>query len=74
MVERKTSQDEQYQAASQEFGEAIGRLVNAYERDPDKRKDLIQDIHFELWRSFKIFDARSSVRTCLLYTSDAADE
>lgn len=63
MVERETSQDEQYQAASQEFGEAIGRLVNAYERDPDKRKDLIQDIHFELWRSFKIFDARSSVRT-----------
>ena len=62
MVERETSQDEQYQAASQEFGEAIGRLVNAYERDPDKRKDLIQDIHFELWRSFKIFDARSSVR------------
>ena len=44
MVERETSQDEQYQAASQEFGEAIGRLVNAYERDPDKRKDLIQDL------------------------------
>ena len=63
MVKCVTSQDEQYQAAARDFGEAIGRLAYAYERDPDKRKDLIQDIHFELWRSFKIFDARSSVRT-----------
>jgi len=58
-----TSQDAQYEKAVGEFGEAIGRLAYAYERDPNKREDLIQDIHFEIWRSFKIFDGRSSVRT-----------
>ena len=64
-----TAQNEQYRLAANEFGEAIGRLAYAYEYDADKRKDLVQDIHFELWRSFKLFDGRSSVRTCLLYTS-----
>ena len=63
MAENVTSQDEQYSIAAAEFGGAIGRLAYAYERDADKRKDLVQDIHFELWRSFKIFDGRSSVRT-----------
>jgi len=63
VVEKAASQDAQYDKASIEFGEAIGRLAYAYERDPDKRKDLIQDIHFAIWRSFKIFDGRSSVRT-----------
>jgi len=60
---KPTAQDEQYRLAALEFGDAIGRLAYAYEYDADKRKDLIQDIHFELWRSFKIFDGRSSVRT-----------
>ncbi len=63
MVNDVTSQDEQYRLAAVQFGDAIGRLTYAYERDPDKRQDLVQDIHFELWRSFKVFDGRSSVRT-----------
>ncbi len=63
MAEDSTSQDEQYRLAAIEFGDAINRMAYAYERDPDKRKDLVQDIHFELWRSFKVFGGRSSVRT-----------
>ena len=63
MTTKGTSQDEQYRLAAIQFSQAIGRLAYAYERDADKRKDLVQDIHFELWRSFKIFDGRSSVRT-----------
>jgi len=58
-----TSQHDLYHAAAAEFGNAIGRLAYAYECDPHKRKDLVQDIHFELWRSFKIFDGRASLRT-----------
>lgn len=58
-----TSQDEHYRVAAAEFAEAIGRLAYAYERDAEKRKDLVQDIHFQLWRSFKIFDGRASLRT-----------
>ena len=63
MAVTPTAQNEQYRLAANEFGEAIGRLAYAYEYDADKRKDLVQDIHFELWRSFKLFDGRSSVRT-----------
>ena len=63
MAANPTAQNEQYRLAANEFGEAIGRLAYAYEYDADKRKDLVQDIHFELWRSFKLFDGRSSVRT-----------
>jgi len=35
----------------------------AYEADPEKRRDLSQDIHFQLWRSFQRYDARCSLRT-----------
>ena len=63
MAANPTAQNEQYRLAANEFGEAIGRLAYAYEYDADKRKDLVQDIHLELWRSFKLFDGRSSVRT-----------
>lgn len=47
-IEPTSTQDTQYDIAIAEFGSAIGRLAYAYERDPDKRKDLVQDIHFEL--------------------------
>jgi RNA polymerase sigma-70 factor (ECF subfamily) len=44
--------DELYQAASNEFGRALDRLAAGYEADPEKRLDLRQNIHFQLWRSF----------------------
>jgi RNA polymerase sigma-70 factor (ECF subfamily) len=31
--------------------------------DPDKRRDLSQEIHFALWRSLKNYEARCSLRT-----------
>jgi RNA polymerase sigma-70 factor (ECF subfamily) len=39
------------------------RLVRGYERDPDRQRDLLQEIHIELWRSLKGFDQRCSLRT-----------
>src|SRR4030095_6990225 len=30
---------------------------------PDKRRDLLQEIHFALWRSFKGYETRCSLRT-----------
>src|SRR5689334_14369303 len=54
---------ELYEAAIAESGPALVRLAQAYERDPDRRQDLLQDIHFALWRSFASFDQRCSVRT-----------
>jgi RNA polymerase sigma-70 factor (ECF subfamily) len=45
------------------FGAALERLARAYERDPDRRRDLLQDIHVALWRSLARFDGRCSLRT-----------
>ena len=55
--------DNLYKDAADKFGSALERLAGAYEADPEKRRDLIQDIHFQLWRSFQRYDARCSLRT-----------
>lgn len=60
---REASQDERYAQAAAEFGPALERLTRAYEADPDLRRDLGQEIHVALWRSFAGFDGRCSVRT-----------
>lgn len=57
------SQDDLYRNAVEEYGSSLERLASAYEADPDRRRDLIQDIHFQLWRSFLRYDARCSIRT-----------
>jgi RNA polymerase sigma-70 factor (ECF subfamily) len=57
------SQDELYQSAAETYGLSLERLARAYEADPDRRRDLVQDIHLQLWRSFQRYDARCSTRT-----------
>jgi RNA polymerase sigma-70 factor, ECF subfamily len=46
-----------------QFGPSLDRLARAYEADPERRRDLSQDIHFQLWRSFQRYDGRCSLRT-----------
>jgi len=45
------------------YGDALERLVRAYELDPEKRCDLLQEIHLALWLSFEKFEGRCSLRT-----------
>lgn len=52
-----------YREALGQFGAALERLATAYEADPEKRRDLSQDIHFQLWRSLERYDSRCSMRT-----------
>jgi RNA polymerase sigma-70 factor, ECF subfamily len=52
-----------YAEASSLHGPAIHRLARGYESDPDKQRDLLQEIHIELWKSFGLFDSRCSMRT-----------
>lgn len=59
----EAGQDSLYQAAANEYGSALERLGRAYEADAEKRRDLLQEIHFQLWRSFAKFDGRCSTRT-----------
>lgn len=63
MDARRLTQDEQYARAAAEFGPALGRLARGYERNPDRQRDLLQEIHFALWRSFEHFQGLSSQRT-----------
>ncbi len=60
---RDLSQDDLYRGAAATFGSALERLAKAYEADPEKRLDLSQDIHFQLWRSFARYDSRCTLRT-----------
>ncbi len=55
--------DALYQEAADAYGSALDRLARAYEADPETRRDLLQDIHLQLWRSFTKFDRRCSLRT-----------
>lgn len=52
-----------YQEAAATYGAALERLARVYEADPDKRRDLSQEIQLALWRSFEGFDGRCSLRT-----------
>lgn len=57
------TQDSLYDEAAGTYGAALDRLARAYEFDAEARRDLLQDIHFHLWRSFASFDQRCSLRT-----------
>jgi RNA polymerase sigma-70 factor, ECF subfamily len=59
----RARQDDLYRQAVEKFGSSLDRLAGAYEADPERRRDLSQDIHLQLWRSFQQYDARCSLRT-----------
>ena len=52
-----------YAESATTYGAALTRLARAYEPDPDRRRDLLQEIHIALWRSLVGFDGRCSLRT-----------
>jgi RNA polymerase sigma-70 factor (ECF subfamily) len=60
---RAAAQEDLYRQVSEGFAAALERLLRAYESDPDRRRDLLQEVHLALWRSFAVFDRRCSLRT-----------
>jgi RNA polymerase sigma-70 factor (ECF subfamily) len=58
-----TEQDARYAEATAQWGAALARIARAHEADPERRRDLLQDIHVTLWKSFASFDGRCSMRT-----------
>jgi len=63
MADPAADQDALYEQAAAAYAAALERLARGYEPDPDKRRDLVQDIHVALWRSFARFAGRASLRT-----------
>jgi RNA polymerase sigma-70 factor, ECF subfamily len=58
-----TRQDDLYNEASENYAHALERLVRAYEADPDKQRDLLQEVHFAVWQSCSSYEGRCSLRT-----------
>jgi RNA polymerase sigma-70 factor (ECF subfamily) len=58
-----TDQDARYLEAAAQHGGAMQRLASATEANAERRRDLLQDMHVALWRSFAAFDGRCSLRT-----------
>lgn len=56
-------QDDLFQDAITRYGAAMDRLARAYEADPEKRRDLSQEIQLAIWKSLDRFEARCSLRT-----------
>ena len=62
---RSSAQDRRYLRVAAQFGAAIERIARGYEADPELRRDLVQDIHAELWKSFGYFEDQCSERSWL---------
>jgi RNA polymerase sigma-70 factor (ECF subfamily) len=58
-----SKQDDLYQQVAIEYAGALERLARSYEADSEARRDLLQDIHVALWRSFCHFNGLCSLRT-----------
>ena len=56
----RAQQDALYAEVTAAYGATIRRLAKGYEADPERRRDLLQEIHLELWRSLELFDRRAA--------------
>jgi RNA polymerase sigma-70 factor, ECF subfamily len=56
-------QDALYASVRAEFGAPLARLAAAYEHDPARQQDLLQELHLAVWRSFASFRGQCSLRT-----------
>ena len=65
MPAQQSTQDQLYEEAAASYGPALERLARACEADVESRRDLLQEIHISVWRSFELFDQRCSMRTAL---------
>lgn len=52
-----------YQEAGQTFAPALARLARSVERDPDKARDLEQEMHCALWSSLARFEGQCALKT-----------
>ncbi|MDC0887121.1 sigma-70 family RNA polymerase sigma factor [Altererythrobacter sp.] len=62
MTDRE-DQEKLYQEAGDQFSAPIARLARALERDPERSRDLEQDIHCAIWRSLPRFNGACSLKT-----------
>jgi RNA polymerase sigma-70 factor (ECF subfamily) len=54
---------ELYEQVVAGYAPALKRLTRAYEADPERRQDVLQEIHMALWQSLARFDGRCALGT-----------
>ena len=59
----EADEDALYARVAAEFGPPLGRLAAAYESEASRQQDLLQELHFALWRSLAGFRNQCSLRT-----------
>jgi RNA polymerase sigma-70 factor (ECF subfamily) len=52
-----------YDEAVGAYGPALKRIARGYEADPERRLDVLQEIHLALWQSLSRFDGRCALGT-----------
>lgn len=52
-----------YRQAGAQFAPALARLARSVERDPEKARDLEQEMHCALWSSLARFEGRCALKT-----------
>jgi len=56
-------QEEQFLLVTEQNKGIIYKIANSFKKDEDDKKDLVQEIILQLWRSFASYDARSKLST-----------
>ena len=59
----EAERDTDYHQAVAAHGRELARFVAGYERDPARRKELLQEVHVALWQSLAGFRGQCSLRT-----------
>ena len=56
-------QDALYAQVASELGQPLARLASAYELETSRQQDLLQELHFAIWRSLAGFRNQCALRT-----------
>src|ERR1700744_1525337 len=56
-------QDEQFLSVIEQNKGVIYKIANSFKKDEDDKKDLMQEIILQLWRSFTSYDGKSKFST-----------
>lgn len=62
MTQSPSEQDRRF-AEAEIYWPSVNRLARGYEADPDRCRDLVQEIQLAVWRSFAHYDQKCSLRT-----------
>ena len=56
-------QEEQFLLVIEQHKGIIYKIANSFKKDEEDKKDLVQEIIFQLWRSFSTYDHRTKIST-----------